>query len=206
MVNAEAQQASKGTENHEKLFGRYHEVTMLLLGFLLTTLVGGILTYYYQTLAWNRDDQARRKSDELARASVLFEDLSRMLDKRLYRLRNVEDGLEEKVSAVELEKRREQYRVAVAEWNESLNRNLWATERYFGPSLRSTLEGKVQEGFRSLHAELSDTLRDPKDERIKQLKDHIDSFNPAIYVFDGKMLDALQRGLVGTFREPSTDR
>jgi hypothetical protein len=204
MMIATAQESPNTNENNPKLFGRYHEVVLLLIGFLLTTIVGGLLTYWYQTLAWNRDDIARRKSEELTRASALFEDVSRRMDRRLYRLRNVEDALEEKLSSAELDKRRAQYRAAVADWNESLNRNLWATQRYFGTSLRSTLEGTIQEGFRSLHQELAETLGDRTEERINKLKAHINDFNPSIYMFDGEMLDALQCGSVGTFRQSST--
>jgi DNA anti-recombination protein RmuC len=192
----------KADTDSEKLLGRYNELVLLLLGFFLSTIVGGMLAYWYQSLAWSRDDEARRKSEELARASALFEDISRMMDKRLYRLRNVQDALEQRLSVGELEKCREEYRASVAEWNETLNRNLWATERYFGKSLRNTLEATIQEGFRSLHRDLSETLKDPSGEKVNRLKASIDDFNPLVYAFDGEMLDTLERGAVGTFREP----
>jgi len=184
-----------------KLFGRYHEVVLLVLGFVFTTLVGGFLTYWYQERAWQRDDQSRRKQQELSRGSAVFDDVSKLLDKRLYRLRNIEWALEENLYSAEISVRREQYREVVEEWNENLNRNLALTQRYFGSDVRQELEGSITEGFRSLHSELNSVLKKPSADSVEMLKNNTNDFNPKIYLFNLRMLDALQRGEVGVFMQ-----
>jgi hypothetical protein len=191
-----------GKDNrHEKLFGKYHEIALMVLGFFLTTIVAGGITFWYQKKAWDRDDLSKRKQEEINRASVLFDDLSRLLDKRLYRLRNVQWALEgeKKASQEELAALRAQYRAIIVEWNESLNRNLALTERYFGSDVRSQLEGSISGEFIALHKELKQVLSDPNDENIAQLEAHIDRFNPQIYIFNVRMIELLQRGEVGVF-------
>lgn len=135
----------------------------------------------------------------------MFDDISKLLDKRLYRLRNIEWALEEKASSTELALRREQYRAVVAEWNENLNRNLASTERYFGSDLRQELQGSITEGFRALHSELVIVLKNPSPENIEHLTKHTDDFNPKIYLFNLRMLDPLQRGEVGFFMRSASN-
>lgn len=187
------------SNKEKKLFGIYHEVTLLFLGFLLTTLVGGSLTYWYQKLAWDRDDLSKKKQEELSRAGAVFDDVSRLLDKRLYRLRKLEWAIEEGSSPSELISLRKQYQAVVSDWNENLNRNLALTDRYFGPELRQELEGSITEGFRNLHSELTKVLRDPSHKGLQQLKKDTDDFNPRIYAYNLRMLEPIQRGEVGAF-------
>ena len=51
-----------------KLFGRYHELTLLVIGFALTTLVGGYLAQSYQTRAAEKAREAAERTAELAAA------------------------------------------------------------------------------------------------------------------------------------------
>jgi hypothetical protein len=57
--------AMTADSSRQKLFGRYDELALLLLGFVFTTLVCGFLTYWYQTRAWERQDLSNRKQEEM---------------------------------------------------------------------------------------------------------------------------------------------
>src|SRR3954454_18136782 len=66
-----------------------NQVVLLVLGFVLTTVVGGVLGYYFQRRTW---DANRRESERSAAADV-FDGISRGMDERLYRMRLVYWGL-----------------------------------------------------------------------------------------------------------------
>lgn len=182
-----------------KLFGRYHEIGLMLCGFVLTTILGGVLTFWYQQQAWERDDKAKRKQEQLVRASTTLDDLSRLIDRRLYRLRNVQGALEVKATDAEVSAMRASYREVVSEWNESLNRNLVQTEMSFGPDARHLFESSIVEGFRSLHRELIDTVAEPTPDRIQKLKVGADKMSPKVYAFNLDLLRRLQQGDIGSF-------
>jgi hypothetical protein len=182
------------TEGSEKLFGKYHELTMLIIGFALTTIVGGAITAWHQSLAQQREEKAVEFREQQKRTSDQFDLISGLMDERLFRLRNVEGALADHASPLELDAARAKYKESVSRWNENLGRNIWATERYFGAEIRNQFEGPIKEGFRSLHEELVEVIKTPNDEdKIKVLKTHIDEFNPKVYSLEGKMLDILTK-------------
>jgi hypothetical protein len=70
----------------DKLLGPYTDFALLVLGFILTTVVGGFLTYRYQERARADAERTARLQAELVRATTVSEEVSRMLDRRLYRI------------------------------------------------------------------------------------------------------------------------
>ncbi len=75
------------------------QVVLLVVGFILTTVVGGMLGYYFQRRTW---DANRRESERTAAASV-FDDISRAMDERLYRMRlvywSLKEGNDDRIAA-----------------------------------------------------------------------------------------------------------
>ncbi len=183
-----------------KLFGRYHDVVLLLLGFLLTSVIGGFLSFWYQARAWEREDSAKRHQEQLTRASAVYEEVSRLMDKRLFRLRTLEGALEQGATNEEIAAARQAYRSVVTEWNESLNRNLVLTEMYFGSDARREFEVNITGGFRSLQAQAIKTVADPTRDNIAALQSGANEINPHLYLFNQMLLVQLQRGEVGEFR------
>lgn len=185
----------------KRAFGRYHDVVLLLVGFVLTTLVGGYLAHRWQTTAAAFERQADDRRLEREAATKVFEDLSRIMDKRLYRMRRVHDAPQ---GSTRDSNRWQAYRETLFEWNENLNRNLALTQRYFGDEARYTLESHIQGGFRQLG-----TLLEGGDypQSIANKSEYrralADSVNNIIYRFDVKLITAIQRGEVGQFQPPS---
>lgn len=69
-----------------KWLGRYHEVGMLVLGFLLTTGLGSILNCQIQSAAAHREQVARRADAERQRATQVYDEASRLAGQLLARL------------------------------------------------------------------------------------------------------------------------
>jgi Tfp pilus assembly protein PilN len=61
----------------------------LIVGFLLTTVAGGVLGYFFQSRSWSHQYDAQFREQERERAAKAFDEISRLLDKRLYRLRQL---------------------------------------------------------------------------------------------------------------------
>ncbi|HEU4921820.1 MAG TPA: hypothetical protein VFT23_01955, partial [Burkholderiales bacterium] len=68
-----------------------HELLLLLLGFVFTTLVGTTLTFVYDEFR----ERAKLREQRRAEATEVFENLSRLMDTRLYRWRQVAWAIED---------------------------------------------------------------------------------------------------------------
>ena len=188
-------------EKREKLFGRYHDLAILLIGFVLTTVLGGYLTQSWQLRSARIQREAEQMRTEQMAATRIFEDLSRLMDKRLYRMRRVHTGLGSGVSRERMKDRWSSYREVLFEWNENLNRNLALIQRYFGNDARDVLENKIQAGFIAFGQLLEGSGYPTQVENTYQYRQRVaDDLNDIIYDFDIKMITAIQSGDIGAFK------
>ena len=187
-----------------RLFGRYQELVLLLLGFLLTTLLGGYLAQSWQNRAHAFEREVAHRRSEQQAATQLFEELSRLMDKRLYRMRRLHTGMADPSARGDMKNRWGAYRDTLFEWNENLNRNLALTQRYFGDEARQALELEINEGFRELGTLLEGGAYPnnglTKYEHRQRVADRL---NNLIYNFDIQLIEAIQSGEVGHFMEKS---
>ena len=184
----------------DKVFGRYNELVLLVLGFFLTTVLGTVLMNNYQEHTRIETERTTRFQAELSRATAVFEEVSRMLDRRLYRTRVVVWALKDNKSEANIKVAREEYKKAIADWNENLNRIFSLIEYSFGAEQRTTLESVLAEHLRSIHIDIDTCLTDRKSCDPKKIDDKINDFNPQIYAFDAKILSFLKDGSVGAFQ------
>jgi len=185
-----------------RLFGKYNDILKLAMGFFLTTIVGGYLSHSWQTRAAEIQRDAEQKKYEIQTATGVFEQISRLMDKRLYRMRQVSMGLGNEVGHESMTGRWEAYRETLYEWNENLNRNLALTQMYFGQKARDTLEQDIQSRFITF-GRLLESSRDSGragntyEERLAVA----DDLNNYIYNFDLLLIENIQNGTVGSFRK-----
>src|SRR4051812_45083152 len=66
------------------------KLVLLVVGFTLTSIVGGFLGYQLQRRAWREQERARQLQSELDAAKTFFEELSRVFDRRLHRMRELD--------------------------------------------------------------------------------------------------------------------
>ncbi len=199
-----------------KLFGRHHDLFLLLVGFFFTSVVGAALGAYFQNRSWDYQERARAQSSETEAATRVFEDVSKLMDRRIYRMRQ----LNWKVRDFDGEARHEaeaamkSYQQVLYEWNDALNRNRALVLRYFGKKTEAENFGPTHEGFKDAGDCLEEYYRlrlglkdspgerdrrcagraryDPIDEKLKELEQRV-------YTLNLKMIRLIQEGKVGAF-------
>jgi len=188
-----------GDKADHKFFGRYHDLTLLLIGFVFTTVIGGSLGYYFQGKSWRYENNARRYEAEVTKASEIFDEISSLIDRRLYATRRLVWAYKDN-DTEEIKKQREIYQQVVYDWNGNLNRNLSRTQRYFGDERRKELND-IRAGFREIDTVLRNYRKDshPNQDELKRIEDMVDGFNGKIYGFNINLLTHIQEGRVGIF-------
>jgi hypothetical protein len=185
-----------------------NQVVLLVLGFVLTTVVGGVLGYYFQRRTW---DANRRESERSAAADV-FDGISRGMDERLYRMRLVYWGLrsgdKERIAAAMTE-----YRATLVKWNDNLNRNLALVQRYFGREIWAFLSGVLYEEFAIIGRHLEDWHRRRENRELESAHEarlfvtgrRLQALGNDIFELNGLMIAMIQRGEVGLYLKARKD-
>jgi hypothetical protein len=175
------------------------DLALLVLGFVLTTVAGGALGYYLQNRAWDHQNDARLVEAERAAAAEVFDELSTLMDKRLYRMTQVAAALrDESMSADDLDRYVKDYREVRYAWNDTLNRNLARTQTYFGDDLRAYLEANVYEGFTRAHDHLLMALNERRSGEIPHTpEDQLRELNVHVYELNVRMGRLIREGAVG---------
>ena len=125
------------------------DLVAIVLGFLLTTGVGGLWASILQSRSWAQQNEVRLREKELDRAGGTCSNVMSMLDTRLYRMKRLLEAAAPvgAIDPAELELRRTEYVKVLFEWNDRLNTNLSLVGSHFGDDARADLEqlyGKFQ--------------------------------------------------------------
>ena len=179
------------------------QVFLLILSFLLTSVVGGLLGYYFQNRTWKRQNTAQLQENERLTAKTLFENISMLMDKRLYRSRLISWSLEdESVQEEVIEKHMAEYRQILYEWNDTLIRNLALVEAYFGNEVRQHLEGTVYESFKKIGELIEKRYKEWKVSKkvsTPTINTERQKLAGEIYRLNFSMIRLIQSGKVGVF-------
>ena len=179
------------------------EFYKIIVTFALTTVVGGILGYVFQSRAWRHQNDAKLLESERAVATKVFEEISRLMDKRLYRMRQLYWRLkDEQTAEAILEDRMNSYREIIYEWNDNLNRNLALAQAYFGKAVRHDLEMVVYEEFSRIGLLLENLYKERRAGRaIKPaaLGTELTNLGLKIYELNLKIIILIQNQTVGVF-------
>jgi hypothetical protein len=151
-------------------------------------------------------EQERQRKLQIAEqerkeAVQIFDEISRLMDKRLYRLRLVYWSLEEESDPAKhssaAEERWKEYRQVLYEWNDSVNRNLALLHRYFGQKIRLRFDNAIGSTFVSLGRKVEQWRKSgtqPSGDLERQLKE----LSNMVYHFNLEMIIAIQSGSVGS--------
>jgi peptidoglycan hydrolase-like protein with peptidoglycan-binding domain len=183
------------------------QVVLLLVGFVLTTVIGGALGYYFQRRTWD----ANRRESERTEAANVFDDVSRAMDERLYRMRLVYWGLkggdEDRIAAAMAE-----YRATLVKWNDNLNRNLARVQRCFGRGVWAFLSGVLYEEFAIIGRHLEGRYRRREEElgsdeevRLSTTGRRLQALSNDIFELNRLMIAMIQRGGVGLYLEETIE-
>ena len=190
------------------LADKRHDARMLVLGFFLTTVAGGLLTLVFNMFQINlqsrsTDKEAEAKLLESRRdgATEIFTEVSAAIDTRLYKWRRLAWALENNDADAELQKRYDDYDAAVLDWSYNINRRRALICRYFGPDPGRKFEGDISGRFRSLHGEILDQIKSPRGNRKTYNADELNSkanpLNVVIYQFNDMLAEKIRSGEVG---------
>ncbi|MGW7610493.1 hypothetical protein ACWGKW_25065 [Streptomyces sp. NPDC054766] len=178
------------------------ELIPVAAGFLLTTVLGGLLGSFFQQRTWAH--QHRVETRERDRAALVFEEVSKLLDKRLYRLRLLYWSLaaDTDVRSERSERRMEDYRQVLYEWNDSINRNLALIQQYFGVAVRDRLDYGIGTAFVELGQAVEAMWRQFDGGTSTASRERIDdalltALGSQIYHYNLEMIRAIQGGVVG---------
>ena len=119
------------------------ELLPLFVGFVLTSVLGGLLGYMFQNRAWKNQQKAQQREQDRQQALRTFEEVSQLLDKRLYRMRRLYWAARSRAlgrgDKAELASALANYREVLVEWNDNLNRTLALVHTYFGSQIREQM-------------------------------------------------------------------
>ena len=184
------------------------QVVLLVLGFVLTTVLGGLLGYVFQRRAWSHQFDVQRRSDEREAAASALDELSSLLDRRRYRMLLTywrldwpeQQDLEEAVLA---------YRAVLEEWNDGLNRRLALVATHFGSDLKRELD-LLYEEYREAGRLLEQAVRERRAGEAATdrtpLAEMLERLNTRNYRFAELGLAAIIAGRVGSDLPPSQRR
>lgn len=129
----------------------WDNVLPTLLGFVLTTVIGGLFASYLQQRSWRYQNAARLREEERRKASDVCQRITGLVDKRLYRMERllsaVVDHASDHVTSDALNDRFHEYDEVLFEWNDQLNARLAVVGAYFGEDVRKFLKEVVYEAF-----------------------------------------------------------
>lgn len=138
------------------------QLGLLVVGFVLTSVLGGLLGHVFQTRAWQHQYDIARRDEELRQAVSTFEELATLMDKRIYRMRRLwwaaHDSAGGAVAGEKLQVARDGYNSILFEWNDNLNRLLALTRTSFGRAIRDSLEFEIMEEFAAIGRALEDYI------------------------------------------------
>jgi hypothetical protein len=169
----------------------------VILGFVLTTVLGGFLGYVLQRRSWAHQYRVQAAADRREKATLLFDELSRLLDKRLYRMRRLYWSLGDHRPRQESKESRARMAAYVAilfEWNDSINRNLALLQSYFGGQLRTQLDEVIGARFRDLGAELEQLWKEETAQPSSDITHRFSELADLIYQFNLDMIAVIDGG------------
>ena len=186
------------------------QLITVVVGFALTTVVGGSLGYWFQRRNWDHQNERTLAEADRSHATQTCRELSQLMDKRLYRMWQLKWAIfAADVDLSRAEDRMKDYRAVLYDWNDTLNRNLAAAETEFGGPLRRQLEGVIYEGFASIGRRLETRYRelqrpdapsagpDSWTEQGKKLSNDLLRLREGIYKLNVQMLQQIRDAHVG---------
>lgn len=141
----------------------WDNVVPILLGFVLTTVIGGLFASLLQQRSWRYQNAARLREEERQKASDVCQRVSSLVDKRLYRMQRLLSAVigraDGRVTAETVSDRLHSYDEVLLEWNDELNARLAVVGAYFGKDVRDFLDQIVYEAFKEAGQHIEDLYR-----------------------------------------------
>jgi hypothetical protein len=174
----------------ERLFGKYDELVRMLLGVLLTGLIGTYLSHRYTT------EQA-----EIESASKIFSEHSKLIGERYFAQRRLSNLLRSRAegtnrSGADVDDALAVYREKVQEWNSARGYNREMIKLYFGNPLWNA-ERDVHYAFRAWGEAIEAEVKKPGEVDFACLEEKLNLLLEGVHALRVSLARALQQGAIG---------
>ncbi|NTV41354.1 MAG: hypothetical protein HGA61_03725 [Candidatus Moranbacteria bacterium] len=178
-------------------------VGIIFLTFILVNFFGGKLAEEAQKRFSDYQHEKTLKDSELKAATKVFEEVSRLMDKRIYRMEKLNWELKDNKDLVKIDKQMDEYRESLYDWNDSRNRDVALMEIYFGKDVSKYFDEDVHSAIKDAGKLLENYYYMPKWERKEEIGWEIDGrlgdLENKSKALNIKMLELIQKQKVGIF-------
>ena len=160
MVNTTDEQQPRNAQYRDVLA---HPLTSVIVGFILTGIIGWALTNWYNE---------RQKQNDLARArfengTAAAQDFARVVYRRYTRATMLDSALLREAEPEEVRQRKKEYDEAYADWGASLQANLFVIRKLTGKFEYSALESPVENTLVPAFTSIDQCLTKAYDARLR---------------------------------------
>jgi len=149
-------------------------VWLIILTFLLVNFYGGKLTEAAQKRFSNYQHEQSNKDSEIQAATKIFEDVSKLMDERIYRMQKLNWELEENTDSQKIKTQMDAYRISLYDWNDNRNRNFALISRYFGEEKGKYFDADIHTAIKDTGKLLENYYYMPRWQRKKEIGWEID--------------------------------
>jgi len=191
----------------EKISWAGNPLISVLIGFVLTSIIGGSFGYWLQQRSFINQHKLTLRDTRWTTASKLFESVSTTTDTRIYRERviiRLMQSIPWDNSAIS--DAMKEYRIVRSEWNARININYSGIGLYFGKHADSTFSNAINQPFIYSDALIEQLLTDVQKSNITDSATIVNAaktisaiLNPvadSIFALDNVMNDTLSRGTI----------
>ncbi len=160
----------------------------------IPTLGVPLLTYSFQKRSFENQNRVAKEERDKEQTIKVFEEVSTILDQRLYRYRQIIYAFRSK-DKKRIDRAFSEYREVLFKWNDQLNRNYAMVKKYFGPRKYHTLEKKINAEMRRIGSELEQILKNMDENMctgsLKKIWEEIDDLNGKVEYFNQELLEEI---------------
>jgi hypothetical protein len=192
------------SDDQKKPFSGFMEkLILLVVGFALTTLVGGVLADRFRRENARTELEIAAMQSDIARSIQVFENISQLMDKRLFRMRRLHDVFNGDIGSDALPQRLSDYRNVYIEWNDNLNRYRALYVVSFtsadsqqplpvvSPGSCSDSFEEIASEFNAAHTALQKLIDKKAAASTQDMKGYLDRLNVCVYSLDERMLASI---------------
>lgn len=182
----------------------YQKIFLVVLVSIFSGLLGGLVSYSFQNRSWEHQHRSMLQEAETGTALKIFEETSKLLDKRIYRMTKLNWALEENISDSKIEDQMNFYREVLYEWNDNFNRNRALINIYFGEDIQVYFSNDIHTAIKNVGKLLEEYYYTPRKDRKNELGYEIDGrigdLENKAYELNLRMLNAIQNQKVGVIK------
>lgn len=149
-------------------------IALLIIGFILTAGVGNWITSEFQKRQFDYEHRTQIREAETVAATKNFEEVSKLMDERIYRMEKLNWELEDNTDVKKIDIQMDAYRESLYNWNDNRNRNMALLDRYFGEKEAKYFDEDIHSAIKDAGRLLENYYYMPRWQRKKEMGWEID--------------------------------